>query len=497
MLDIDSEKWLEAMKSEMDAMDTNQVWTLVDSPEGIKPIGCKLVFKRKTDVDGKTGSKGYKQRLGIDFEETFSPVTMLKSTRILLTIVAYHDYEIWQMDVKTAFLNRNLQEEVYMTQLEGFISNANANKVCKLQKSIYGLKQASRSWNICFDDAVKGFDFIKNEDEPCVYKKILLSKQFSIKDLGEVTYILGIKIYRDSSKRLLGLSQTTYIDKVPKRFSMMESKKGHLPMSQGIYLSKDMYPKNQEERDRMDKIPYASAIGSIIYQANPGESHWIVVKNIFKYLRRTRDIFLVYGGGELQVKGYTDASFQTDKDDSKFQSGYVFTLNEGAVNWKSSKQEMTVDSTTEAEYIFAFEAAKEAVWIKKFITELNVVPSIIDPIPLYCDNNGAIAQAKEPRSHKKSKHILQRYHDNIAYPLTKALSQQKHNRHVENIDKAHGTIYALQRNCIGIQLRDPNLCKYSLDLRHQVILCVECYALISSLLVPNEGCQNRMLLGIA
>ncbi|WRX29350.1 Reverse transcriptase [Theobroma cacao] len=147
----------------MDAMDTNQVWTSVDPLEGIKPIGCKWVFKRKTDVDGKVQTfktrlvaKGYKQRQGIDFEETFSPVAMLKSIRILLAIAAYHDYEIWQMDVKTAFLNGNLQEEVYMTQPEGFISNANANKVCKLQKSIYGLKQAYRSWNIRFDEVVKG-----------------------------------------------------------------------------------------------------------------------------------------------------------------------------------------------------------------------------------------------------------------------------------------------------------------------------------------------------
>ncbi|WRX11509.1 Reverse transcriptase [Theobroma cacao] len=270
MLDIDSEKWL-------DAMETNQVWTLVDPPEGIKPIGCKWVFKRKTDVNGKVQTfkarlvaKGYKQRQGIDFEETFSPIAMLKSIRILLAIAAYHDYEIWQMDVKTSFLNGNLQEEVYMTQPEGFISNANANKVCKLQKSIYRLKQASQSWNIHFNEVVKGFDFIKNEDEPCVYKKI----------------------YRDRSKRLIGLFQSTYIDKVLKRFNMMESKKGHLPMSQGIYLSKDMCPKNQKERDHMDKIPYASAIGSIMYamlctrpdvsytlsvmsryQANPGESH--------------------------------------------------------------------------------------------------------------------------------------------------------------------------------------------------------------------------------
>ena len=127
-------------------------------------------------------------------------------------------------------------------------------------------------------------------------------------------------------------------------------------------------------------------------------------------LRRTKDLFLIYGGAELQVRGFTNASFQYDKDDCKSQSGYIFTLNGGAVSWKSSKQVTTADSTIDAEYIAASEAAKEAVWIKKFITELEVVPSIADPILLYCDNNGAIAQAKEPRSHQRSKHILRRYH---------------------------------------------------------------------------------------
>ncbi|WP_248788860.1 Ty1/Copia family ribonuclease HI, partial [Escherichia coli] len=144
---------------------------------------------------------------------------------------------------------------------------------------------------------------------------------------------------------------------------------------------------------------------------NPGESHWTAVKNILKYLRRTKDAFLVFGGeDELVVRGYTDASFQSDKDDFRSQSGYVFCIGGGAVSWKSSKQETVADSTTESEYIAASDAVKEAVWIKKFITELGVVPSIVDPIELYCDNNGAIAQAKEPRSHQRSKHILRRYH---------------------------------------------------------------------------------------
>ena len=299
----------------------------------------------------------------------------------MLAIAAYHDYEIWQMDVKTAFLNGFLEEEVYMSQPEGFESNERPNQVCKLKRSIYGLKQASRSWNIHFDETVKEFGFIKNVDEPCVYKKtsgrtivflilyvddilligndipmlqsvkLWLSNKFSMKDLGEASYILGIKIYRDRSKRMLGLSQSRYIDLILKRFSMDGSKRGYLPMSQGIHLSKKMSPKTPEERNRMSSIPYASTVGSIMYamlctrpdvayalgiasrfQADPGEDHWKAVKNILKYLRRTKDIFLVYGGSDLKLEAYSDSSFQSDPDDSKSISGYVFTLNGGAVS---------------------------------------------------------------------------------------------------------------------------------------------------------------------
>ena len=236
------------------------------------------------------------------------------------------------------------------------------------------MKQASRSWNLRFDESVKGFGFVKYEDEPCVYKKISgsatvflvlyvddilligndiptlqnvkswLGKCFSMKDLGEAAYILGIKIYRDRSKRLIGLSQSTYIDKVLKRFSMQDSKRGYLPMSHGISLRKSQCPNTKDEREWMSKIPYASAI---------------------------------------------------------------------------------------------------AVWIKKFITDLEVVPRITNPFDVYCDNNGAIAQAKEPRSHQRSKHILKSYHliqeiiergdvkicrvptyDNVADLLTKPLPKQ-------------------------------------------------------------------------
>ncbi|CAH9080299.1 unnamed protein product [Cuscuta europaea] len=317
------------MKSEMRSMIDNQVWDLVDLPDGCRTIGCKWIYKKKLDKDDNVDvykarlvAKGYKQIHGIDYDETFSPVAMLKSIRILLAIAAHFDYGIWQIDVKTAFLNENLDDDVYMIQPEGFEHPSNAGKVCKLKRSIYGLKQASRSWNLRFDAANKEFGFNQNEEEPCVYKKLSgsaitflvlyvddilligndvpmlssvkawLGKCFSMKDLGDASYVLGIKIYRDRSRKLIGLSQSNYIDKVLHRFNMQDSKRGFLPMSHGTHLSKTQCAQTKDERDRMNRVTYASAIGSIMYamlfirpdvactlrmtsryQSDPGDSH--------------------------------------------------------------------------------------------------------------------------------------------------------------------------------------------------------------------------------
>ncbi|KAK1683412.1 hypothetical protein QYE76_044260 [Lolium multiflorum] len=427
MMSPDSNKWQEAMKSEMGSMYDNKVWTLVDLPDSRKAVENKWIFKRKTDADGnitvykaRLVAKGFRQIQGVDYDETFSPVAKLKSVRILLAIAAFFDYEIWQMDVKTAFLNGDIEEELYMVQPKGFVDPKNADKVCKLQRSIYGLKQASRSWNRRFDKVIKDFGFIQCHGEACIYKKVsgssvaflilyvddilligndiellssvkgYLNNSFSMKDLGEASYILGIKIYRDRSRRLIGLSQSTYLDKILKKFRMDESKKGFLPMLPGKVLSKTQGPATAEERERMSQIPYASAVGSIMYamlctrpdiahavsltsryQSDPGIEHWTAVKNILKYLKRTKDMFLCYGGDqELVVTSYTDASWNTDPDDSKSQSGYVFILNGAAVSWASSKQCTVAKSSTESEYIAASEASSEAVWMKRFIVEL-------------------------------------------------------------------------------------------------------------------------------
>ncbi|KAH9776932.1 hypothetical protein KPL71_006858 [Citrus sinensis] len=292
------------MNQEMESMyfKKKKVWELVEAPNGVKPIGCKWIYKRKRGVDGNVETfkarlvaEGFTQKGGINYKETFSPVAMLKSIRILLSIAAVLDYEIWQMDVKTAFLNGHLEENIYMQQPDGFIQKGQEHMVCKLQRSIYGLKQASWSWNIRFDQAIKSFGFIQNIDEPCVYKKIQekfvtflilyvddilligndigvlttikswLAEQFDMKDLGEASYILGIKLPRDRKNKTLALSQAVYIDKILARFSMKNSKTGLLPFRHGITLSKDQSPKTSEEIERMRRVPYATPVGSLMY----------------------------------------------------------------------------------------------------------------------------------------------------------------------------------------------------------------------------------------
>nr|GEU83053.1 retrotransposon protein, putative, Ty1-copia subclass [Tanacetum cinerariifolium] len=312
------------------------------------------LFKKKIDMDGNVHTfkarmvaKSYTQTNDVDYGKTFSPVVDIRAIRILLAIVAFYDYEIWQMDVKTAFLNGHLSEEVYMVQPKGFVDTKHPNKVCELQCFIYGLKQASRSWNKRFNVEIKKIGFSHNPDEPCVYLKasgssfaflilyvndILLMgnnitmlqevkswlyKCFSMKDLGEATYILGIKIIHDKSKRLIILSQSAYLEKTLKKFRMENSKKGN-----------------------------------------------------------TKDMVLVYGAkpeAKLKVSCYADASFKTYKDDTKSQAGYVFVHNGGVVGWKSAKQSTTATSSTEFDYITGVEASMEAFWMRNLLMDLAML----------------------------------------------------------------------------------------------------------------------------
>ncbi|GJW35896.1 retrotransposon protein, putative, ty1-copia subclass [Tanacetum coccineum] len=432
------------------------VMDLVDLHPNGKTTGSKWLFKKKTDIDGaihtykaRLVAKGFTQTPRIDYEETFSPVVDIRAIRIFIAIAAFYDNEIWQMDVKTAFLNGYLFEEVYMEQLEGFVNPKFPNRVCKLKRSIYGLKQASRRWNKRFDDEIKKFGFTQNRDEPCIYINASGSYMFAMKNLREAAYILGIKIYRDRSKRLISLCQSAYIEKILKRFYMENSKHGSIPMQEKLKLSKSQGASTPDVVKRMQNVPYAWAVGSIMYvvrcthpdvafaqniisrfQQNPSELHWTDVNNILKYLRNTKYMFLVYGGDikrELRVSCYTDAGYLTDVDDLKSQSGYVFVLN------------------GEYEYIAASDASKEAVWVRKFIVGLGVVPKIKEPIKMYCDDTRAVTIANESGFTKGDRHYHAKVHylrevieygdvklekvhtdDNLADPFTKSLAFPKH-----------------------------------------------------------------------
>ena len=505
----ESKLWYNAMDDEMNSMRCNRVWELVKLPNGARAIGCKWVYKTKKDSLGNTErykarlvAKGFTQEEGIDYTETFSPVSKKDSLRVILALVAHFDLELEQMDVKTAFLNGDLEEEVYMKQPEGFSSSEGQDLVCKLKKSIYGLKQASRQWYLKFHDVISSFGFEENVMDQCIYLKesgskicflvlyvddILLasndkgllrevkqflSKNFEMKDMGEASYVIGIKIHRDRYRGILGLSQEAYINRVLERFHMKDCSPSVAPIVKGDKLNLSQCPKNDFEREQMKNIPYASAVGSLMYaqvctrpdiaysvgmlgrfQSNPGIDHWKAAKKVMRYLQGTKDYKLMFKRTDnLEVVGYSDSDFAGCTDSRKSTSGYVFMFAGGAVSWRSNKQTLTATSTMEAEFVSCFEATSHGVWLKSFISGLRVVDSIARPLKMFCDNSAAVFMAKNNKSGSRSKHIdikylaiRERVKENkvviqhistelmIADPMTKGLPPHKFKDHVENM----------------------------------------------------------------
>ncbi|KAB2604291.1 retrotransposon protein [Pyrus ussuriensis x Pyrus communis] len=404
--------WKQAMHEELESMEKNNVWSLVPQPPGItKIIGCKWVFKTKRDSQGNLDkhkarlvTKGFTQREGIDYNETFSPVSTKDSMRIILAITAHFDLELHQMDVKMAFLNGDLEEDIYMQQAPGFVERGKEAMVCKLNKSIYGLKQASRQWNKKFDQVMAASGFQENKMDECIY----------LKDLGEARFVLGIEIIRDRAKKSLGLSQRQYIDRVTKRFNMDKCSNGELPIGKGDKLSSDQCPKNELENEGMKDKPYASLVGSLMYaqvctrpdlafavsvlgrfQSNPGTTHWVAAKKVLRYLKRTRDFMLTYSYvDKLELVGFTDSDLAGCVDDRKSTNGYIFLLANGAVSWKSAKQKGIASSTMEAEFIGCYAATQQAIWLKNMVRGLEIVDNVDRPLKLYCDNKAAVFFSK-------------------------------------------------------------------------------------------------------
>ncbi|GJV82287.1 transposable element [Tanacetum coccineum] len=408
----DSDMWIAAMGEEIESLHKNETWEL-----------ARLV------------AKGYSQKEGIDYNEIFSPVVRHTSIRVLLSVVAHHDLELEQLDVKTAFLHGDLEEEIYMSQPEGFVVQGKEDYVCKLRKSLYGLKQSPRQWYKRFDSFMVKHGFSRSAYDCCVYHKkalsgsliylllyvddmlvaakdmeevkklkILLNTEFDMKDLGAARKILGMEIIRDRKHGKLFLSQKSYIEKIISRFGMSSAKSVNTPSSANFRLSTTCAPQTEAEIE--PDIAHAMSVVSR-YMAHPGKEHWNAVKRIFHYLKGTSAVGLIYGGErEYLVAGYSDSDYAANLDARISLIGYVFTIGNSVVSWKATLQP-SVALSTEAEYIALTEAANEGIWLKGLIEDLGFPQ---DQAIVFCDSMSAICLAKDQVYHDWTKHIDVRYH---------------------------------------------------------------------------------------
>jgi len=463
----DNDKWLVAMSEEMESLYKNKTWELVKLPKGKKAVGCKWVYRKKEALSEKEGekykarlvAKGYSQKEGVDYNEIFSPVVKHTSIRVILAMVAMHDMELEQLDVKTAFLHGDLDEQIYMQQPEGFKEPGKEEYVCLLKKSLYGLKQSPRQWYKRFDLFMVSHGYTRCEYDCCIYYRVLsdgsyiilalyvddmlvaakskqeigklksmLNSEFDMKDLGAAKKILGIEIHRDRRAGQLRLSQSGYLQKVLQRFNMQDSKSVSTPLASHFKLSAKMSPSSEDEIKCMEEVPYANAVGCLMYlmvctrpdishavsvvsryMANPGKEHWNAVKWVFRYLAGTRDLGIVFDQKEASedVVGYVDSDYAGNLDSRRSMTGYAFMFSGGPVCWKSTLQDTVALSTTEAEYMAVTEAAKEAVWLKGLVSELGFMQ---DSVLLHCDSQSAIHLAKNQVYSARTKHIDVRYH---------------------------------------------------------------------------------------
>lgn len=440
----DWEDWKEAINEEFKSLEENKTWKVVNLlPRDKKAIHSKWVFSIKDDgrYKARLVAKGCSQRPGFDYVETFAPVVKMESVRTILAIAKEHGYPVHQMDVKTAFLNGNLDEEIFMHLPKDELG---CSKIVKLQKSLYGLKQASRSWNKRFDDEVKKLKFISLKSDSCVYLsqdrglilvlyvddilvigktlsnvkwiKTELGRLFRMKDLNEVKHFLGMEIKRDLQRSRLEISQVGYTEKILKRFGMAESKPVGTPLDPNVKWTK-------ANADELTSQPFKELLGCVQYlaitsrpdicaavsalskhQASPSDAHWTGLKRILRYLRGTTTTKLVYAkqGGTLVLAGYADADFANDTDDRKSVSGYAFQVYGNLVSWSTKRQQTVSLSSTEAELVSLCTAIKEGLWLTNLLNELGVVHTSFTVME---DNIPCIQFAEEPRSHQRMKHL--------------------------------------------------------------------------------------------
>ena len=484
------------MDSEIASLQSNGTWQLVDCPADVHPVTVKWVFDIKRDTHGaiirfkaRLVARGFMQQEGIDYNETFAPVGKYSTTRAVLAMSAVNGWHVHQLDVKTAFLQGTLQEEVYVDQPPGYTDGS--DRVCRLVKALYGLKQAPRAWHQHMHEQLTKEGFEVSTSDPGLYvctklsadgqrivllvyvddmliacsdlavlqqvKKLLMSI-FDARDLGEVDGFVGMHVQRNWAAGTITISNARMIADLLREYGMEGCNGKEVPMSPGTVLMRD-------QGDPLDvkRYPYSALVGSLMYLAVtvrpdiayavgvltkymscPRTSHWIAAKGVLRYLAGTPTVGITYGGtgSSTEPYGWCDADFAGDKDTRKSTTGFVFCVAGGAVSWSSKRQQTVAASTTEAEYMAASAAAREALWWKKLSYDLG---SPVSCVHVGCDNNGALALLHNPVESTRSKHIDVHYHlvrnrvalcevqfsrvpteDMVADVLTKPLPAVKH-----------------------------------------------------------------------
>lgn len=419
---VKEKQWVEVMDQEITSIEKNKTWSLTDLPAGHKLIGLKWVYKLKKDSEGKVVkhkarlvAKGYVQRQGIDDEEVFSPVARIETVWLLLVLVAQCKWQVYHMDVKTAFLNGELLEEVYVTQQEGYVVKQQEHKVYRLFKALYGLRQAPRAWNLQLDRKLKSFGFIKCPQEHAVYVRTKQSNiliigvyvddliitgteaidiqefkhqmmnEFEMSDLGLLSYYLGIEV--EQREERISLKQSGYARRILQQFGMEDCNPCKCPMEPKLQLGKD------PEGEFVDPTEYRRAIGNLIYMLHTGPGlaytvgmvsrcmekptmlHQKAVKQILRYIKGTIEFGLEYtSGGDGKIIGFCDSSLASDIDDRRSTSGMVFYVNKSVISWSSQKQKSVALSSCEAEFMAATAAACQAIWLRGLMSEVRRRP---------------------------------------------------------------------------------------------------------------------------
>jgi hypothetical protein len=396
-------QWKEAMAEEHQSIMKNEVWEIVPRPKEKSVVTSKWVYKIKHAVDGSVDkykarfmARGFSQKEGEDYDETFAPVARYTSIKAIISLVASMGWNLHQMDVKTAFLNGAIEEEVYIEQPQGFKVHSRDTHVCRLKKYLYGLKQAPRAWYAIMDSYLTRLGFSKSHAYPNLYYKVMdnapiilllyvddlfiigeeyliiqckkdLASEFDMKDLGLMHYYLGLEVWQKRGEGFLG--QGKYAIKILQKFGMMDCKSMDTPMNADIRKVK------VPDSNLVYPSLYRQLIGSLMYLVNtrpdicfvvntlsqfqmePRQEHWIVAKHVLRYICGTINYGLRYtASSDIQLHGFTDSDWAGSAEDRKITSGMCFSLGSAMISWSSRKQKSFALSTAEAEYMAACEA---------------------------------------------------------------------------------------------------------------------------------------------